>query len=89
MLAVVPLIILAMAKKREERRVMLEAAKARRTQWVSPATLTLALQASRMLGRNRGIAVAGVGAVLAGWLISQMMPGEESEEDEAAAEPAE
>ena len=87
--AIVPLIVLAVARKREEKRVMLEAAKARRTQWVSPATLTLGLQAARMLGRNRGIAVAGVGALLAGWLISQMA-GEESEEDEEkAAEPAE
>ena len=82
-LAIIPLIVLAAARKREEKRAMLEAAKARRTQWVSPATLTLGLQAARMLGRNRGIAAAGVGALLAGWLISQMV-GENREEDEEA-----
>jgi hypothetical protein len=41
-----------------------------------------------MLRRNRGVAIAAVGSVLAGWLISQMM-GEEDTEDEEAAEPAE
>jgi hypothetical protein len=41
-----------------------------------------------MLGRNRGIAMAAVGSVLAGWLISQMM-GEEEGEEEEAPEPAE
>ena len=91
-LAIIPLVVLATARKREEKRVMLAAAKARNTQWVSPATLTLGLQAARMLGKNRGIAVAGVGALLAGWLISQMAGGSEDEgeeEDEAASEAAE
>ena len=37
-----------------------------------------------MLGKNRGIAAAGVGALLAGWLISQMLPAEERADDEAA-----
>ncbi len=87
-LALIPLAVLATARKREEKRILLAAAKARQTQWASPATLTLALQAARMLGKNRGIAVAGLGAVLAGWLISQMVPGEKTEE-EAANEPAE
>jgi hypothetical protein len=89
LLAIIPLIALSIARKREERRVMLAAAKARQSQWASPATLTLALQAARMLGKNRGIAVAGIGAVLAGWLISQMMPGEDETEEEAAEQPAE
>ena len=88
-LAVIPIIVLAMARKAEERRIMLAAAKARQTQWINPATLSLGLQAARMLGRNRGIAIAAVGSVLAGWLISQMMGEEETEEEEAAAEPAE
>ena len=88
-LAIIPIVILAMARKREERRIMLEAAKARSTQWISPATLSLGLQAARMLRRNRGIAAAAVGSVLVGWLISQMIPGEEETEDETAAEPAE
>ena len=88
-LAVIPIIVLAMARKAEERRIMLAAAKARQTQWINPATLSLGLQAARMLGRNRGIAIAAVGSVLAGWLISQMMGEEEAEEEEAAAEPAE
>jgi hypothetical protein len=88
-LAVIPIIVLAMARKAEERRVMLAAAKARQTQWINPATLSLGLQAARMLGRNRGIAAAAVGSVLVGWLISQMLPGEEEAEEEEAAEPAE
>jgi hypothetical protein len=87
-LAVIPIIVLALARKAEERRVLLAAAKARQTQWINPATLSLGLQAARMLGRNRGIAMAAVGSVLAGWLISQMM-GEEETEEEKAAEPAE
>jgi hypothetical protein len=33
--------------------------------------------------------MAAVGSVLAGWLISQMMGGEEETEEEEAAEPAE
>ena len=32
---------------------MLAAAKARQSQWANPATLTLALQAARMLGKPR------------------------------------
>ena len=88
-LAVIPVIVLAMARKAEERRLMLAAAKARQTQWINPATLSLGLQAARMLGRNRGIAAAAVGSVLVGWLISQMLPAEEEAEEEEAAEPAE
>ena len=42
-----------------------------------------------MVGRNRGLAAAGVGALLVGWLISQTMPAEADADDEAAAEPAE
>jgi hypothetical protein len=87
-LAIIPFIVLALARKAEQRRVMLAAAKARQSQWINPATLSLGLQAVRMLGRNRSIAMAAVGSVLAGWLISQMMGEEESEEEEAA-EPAE
>jgi hypothetical protein len=89
-LAIIPIIVLALARKAEERRVMLAAAKARQTQWINPATLSLGLQAARMLGRNRGVAMAAVGSVLAGWLISQMMGEEETgDEEDAAAEPAE
>ena len=88
-LAVIPIIVLAMARKAEERRVLLAAAKARQGQWINPATLSLGLQAARMLGRNRGVAMAAVGSVLAGWLISQMMGDEEETEEEEAAEPAE
>lgn len=84
-LAIIPIIVVTIARKREERRIMLEAAKARNSQWASPATLTLALQAARMLKGNRGIAVAGVGALLAGWIISQMAGNDDDEEadDEA------
>ena len=65
------------------------AAKARATQWISPATLSLGLQAARMLGKNRGIAAAGVGALLAGWLISQMMPARRDDGVKKPPEPAE
>lgn len=86
--AIIPLIVLAAAQKKEERRLMRAAAKARTTQWISPATLTLGLQAARMVGKNRGIAIAAVGSLVVGWLMSQMMSSEEEKEDEAA-EPAE
>ena len=88
-IAIIPIVIYAAKQKQEERRVAEAAAKARATQWISPATLSLGIQAARMLGKNRGIAAAGVGALLAGWLISQMLPAEEAREDEAATEPAE
>lgn len=88
-IAIIPVVIYAAKQRREEKRVAEAAAKARATQWISPATLSLGLQAARMLGKNRGIAAAGVGALLAGWLISQMLPSEESGDDEAATEPAE
>jgi len=88
-LAIIPVVSYAAEQRREEKRVAEAAAKARATQWISPATLSLGLQAARMLGKNRGIAAAGVGALLAGWLISQMLPSEESGDDEAATEPAE
>jgi hypothetical protein len=89
-IAIVPIAIYAAKQKQEEKRVAEAAAKARATQWISPATLSLGLQAARMLGKNRGIAAAGVGALIAGWLISQMLPAEEKPDDEeTAAEPAE
>jgi hypothetical protein len=88
-IAVIPVVIYSAKQKQEERRVAEAAAKARATQWISPATVSLGLQAARMLGKNRGIAAAGVGALLAGWLISQMLPAEGRTDDEAAAEPAE
>ena len=88
-IAVIPVVIYSAKQKQEERRVAEAAAKARATQWISPATVSLGLQAARMLGKNRGIAAAGVGALLAVWLISQMLPAEERTDDEAATEPAE
>jgi cobalamin synthase len=88
-IAIVPIVIYSAKQKQEEKRVAEAVAKARATQWISPATVSLGLQAARLLGRNRGIAAAGVGALLAGWLISQMLPSEETQNDEAAAEPAE
>jgi len=88
-IAIVPIVIYAAKQRQEEKRVAEAAAKARATQWISPATLSLGLQAARMLGKNRGIAAAGVGALLAGWLISQMLPSEVTPDDDAATEPAE
>lgn len=83
--AIVPLVVLAVAQKKEEQRLMRAAAKARTTQWISPATLSLGLQGARLVGKNKGIAAAAVGALLVGWLMSQMLSGEE----EKAKEPAE
>src|ERR1044071_3686398 len=88
-IAIIPIVIYSSKQKAEEKRVAEAVAKARATQWISPATVSLGLQAARMLGKNRGIAAAGVGALLAGWLISQMLPAQEATDDETAAEPAE
>jgi hypothetical protein len=89
-LAIVPLVVLAGIRRREERRVAQAAARARSTQWLNPATLSIGMQAARMLGRNRGLAAAAVGSVLIGWVVSQMMagegePGEEAGETDPAA----
>jgi hypothetical protein len=88
-IAIIPIVIYSAKQKKEEKRVAEAVAKARSTQWISPATLSLGLQAARIVGRNRGIAAAGVGALVVGWLISQMLPGERPADDEAASEPAE
>ena len=89
-IAVIPILIYGSKQRAEEKRVAEAVAKARATQWISPSTVSLGLQAARILGRNRGLAAAGVGALVVGWLISQMMPGEAQADDEtAAAEPAE
>ena len=89
-IAIIPIVIYSSKQKAEEKRVAEAAAKARATQWVSPATVSLGLQAARMVGKNKGIAAAGVGALLVGWLISQMLPAErKTTEDEPYGEPAE
>ena len=88
-IAIIPILIYGAKQRQEEKRVAEAVAKARSTQWISPATLSLGLQAARIVGRNRGLAAAGVGALVAGWLISQMMPAEDATDDETAAEPAE
>ena len=88
-IAIVPILIYGAKQRAEEKRVAEAVAKARATQWISPSTLSLGLQAARILGRNRGLAAAGVGALVVGWLISQMMPAERDPDEEAAAEPAE
>src|SRR5437764_10118307 len=87
--AIIPILIYGAKQRQEEKRVAEAVAKARSTQWISPATLSLGLQAARMLGRNRGLAAAGVGALIVGWMISQVMPAEADADDEPAAEPAE
>lgn len=86
-IAIIPIIILGSITKREERRVAEAAARARATQWVSPGTLSLGLQAARLLSKNRGLAAGAVGALVRGLLASRMMPGEE--ERPVADEPAE
>jgi hypothetical protein len=86
-LALIPLFILMSIQRREEARIAAAAAKARTTQWLNPATLSLGLQAARMVGRNRGLAAGAVGALLLGWVVSQMASANESKTD--ATEPAE
>ena|SRR5436190_85099 len=88
-IAIIPILIYGAKQRAEEKRVAEAVAKARATQWISPATLSLGLEAARIVGRNRGLAAAGVGALVVGWLISQMMPAEADADDEPAAEPAE
>jgi hypothetical protein len=88
-IAIIPVLIYGAKQRAEEKRVAEAVAKARATQWISPATLSFGLQAARIVGRNRGLAAAGVSALLVGWLISQMMPAERDAEDEAVSEPAE
>ena len=79
----------ARKQKQEEKRVAEAAAKARATQWISPATVSLGLQAARIAGKNRGLVAAGVGALVVGWLISQALPAEKPPEGDPSAEPAE
>src|SRR5436305_3139817 len=89
-IAIIPILIYGAKQRAEEKRVAEAVAKARATQWNSPSTVSLGLQAARIVGRNRGLAAAGVGALVVGWLISQMVPAEADADDEtAAAEPAE
>jgi hypothetical protein len=85
--ALIPLFVLMSIQRREEARIAAAAAKARTTQWLNPATLSLGLQAARMVGKNRGLAAGAVGALVLGWLVSQMMPKGDGEAD--AEEPAE
>lgn len=88
-IAIIPVLIYGAKQKREEKRVAEAAAKARATQWISPATVSLGLQAARIAGNNRGLVAAGVGALVVGWLISQMLPAEKPPEDDPKTEPAE
>ena len=82
-LRVIPIIVLLMARKAEERRVMLAAARARQREesqdGASPATLDRSACRPRACSdASRGIAMASRSdRLLAGWLISQMMLREE------------
>src|SRR6266478_9269858 len=58
-IAIIPILIYGAKQRQEEKRVAETVAKARATQWISPATLSLGLQAARIVGRNRGLAAAG------------------------------
>lgn len=91
LLALIPIVVLMHIQRREDRRIAVAAAKARQTQWFSPATLALGMQAARMMGKNRGIAAGAVGALALGWLVSQLIAGnaDAEQQDEKAAEPAE
>ena len=88
-IAIIPILVYGAKQKQEEKRVAEAAAKARATQWISPATVSLGLQAARIAGKNRGLVAAGVGALVVGWLISQALPAEKPPEGDPSAEPAE
>ena len=85
-IALIPMIVLMRIQRREEARVAAAAARARATPWMNPTTLSLGLQAARMVGKNRGLAAGAVGALLLGWMVSQFMGGrsEEAGEDKDA-----
>jgi hypothetical protein len=89
-LALVPVLVLMSIQRREEQRIAAAAARARSAQWFSPATLTIALQAARMVGKNRNIAAGAVGALALGWLVSQLVAGDaDADQQDEAQEPAE
>src|SRR5947207_8902128 len=58
--AIIPILIYGAKQRQEEKRVAEAVAKARSTQWISPATLSLGAQAARLVGRNRALPPAGV-----------------------------
>lgn len=85
--ALIPLFVLMSIRRREQLRLAQEAAKARSQAWMNPATLSLGLQALRMVGSNRGLAAGAVGVVLLGFMVSQLLRGQDGEEsDDEAAE---
>lgn len=88
LVALVPLFVLMSIRRREQLRLAQEAAKARSTAWLNPATLSLGLQAVRMVGKNRSIVAGAVGALLLGWMVSQFAADHDGEETDAT-EPAE
>jgi hypothetical protein len=88
-IALIPLFVLMSIRRRERLRVAEEVAKARSQAWMNPATLSLGLQALRMVGRNRGIAAGAVGALLIGWMVSQLVGGRDEDKADEADEAAE
>jgi hypothetical protein len=74
-LAIIPLFVLMSIRRREQLRLAQEAAKARQQAWMNPATLSLGLQAMKILGRNRGLAAGAIGLALIGWMVSQFAGG--------------
>ena len=80
------MMVLMRIQRREQARVAAAAARARAAPWMNPTTLSLGLQAARMVGKNRGLAAGAVGALLLGWMVSQFMGGrsEEGGEDKDA-----
>jgi hypothetical protein len=86
-IAIIPLFVVMSIRRREQLRLAQEAAKARSTAWLNPATLSLGIQAARMLGQNRELVAGAVGALLLGWMVSQFATGRGENTD--ATEPAE
>jgi hypothetical protein len=81
-IAIVAFAMLITARKRArleaEQRARARAAQA----WLDPATISLGLQAVRMLSRHRGLALALLGSAALGWLLTREaeMPADEPAE---------
>ncbi len=86
-IAIIPLIVLMGLRRREQLRIAQAAERARATQWLNPGTLSLALEAARMVGRNRGLAAGAIGALLLGWMVSQFAGGSSTGDETDPTDP--
>ena len=85
-IAIVAFAMLMSARKRARLEAEERARARAKAAWLDPATLSLGLQAVRMLSRHRGLALALLGSAALGWLLTRET---EMPADEPAGEPAE